>query len=202
LVTDGDLKGGAPTIINGYLYKPSGSGPFAAVVSIHGCDGAANEKGEVRPLYGTWGEVLAQKGYVVLLIDSFQPRGHVNLCAGFLAPHSAKPGNANGRVWSNELLEVTLRRATRQHCILGQSHGGMALMCHRQWRFTERCAPGEGFQGCDRHLPELSSGRGQRPSLAAPPADAAVDRRVRHCYASGAMQGHDRAGKRRRRSSD
>jgi poly(3-hydroxybutyrate) depolymerase len=79
--TDGDLKGGTPTIINGYLYKPSGPGPFAAVVSIHGCDGAANDKGEVRPLYGTWGEVLSQKGYVVLLIDSLQPRGHVSLCA-------------------------------------------------------------------------------------------------------------------------
>jgi hypothetical protein len=30
--TDGDLKGGTPTTITGYLYKPAGSGPFAAVV--------------------------------------------------------------------------------------------------------------------------------------------------------------------------
>jgi hypothetical protein len=26
--TDGDLKSGTPTIINGYLYKPSGPGPL------------------------------------------------------------------------------------------------------------------------------------------------------------------------------
>jgi dienelactone hydrolase len=32
--TDGDLKGGTPTTITGYLYKPAGSGPFAAVVGM------------------------------------------------------------------------------------------------------------------------------------------------------------------------
>jgi hypothetical protein len=30
--TDGDLKGGTPSTIAGYLYKPAGVGPFAAVV--------------------------------------------------------------------------------------------------------------------------------------------------------------------------
>jgi hypothetical protein len=34
--TDGDLKGGTPTTITGYLYKPAESGPFAAVVGLYG----------------------------------------------------------------------------------------------------------------------------------------------------------------------
>jgi dienelactone hydrolase len=131
--TDGDLKGGTPTIINGYLYKPSGPGPgpFAAVVSIHGCDGAANEKGEVRPLYGTWGEVLSEKGYVVLLIDSFQPRGHGSLCAVLpvfsrpVLPDRETPLDAFGAL--NYLRSRSDVRAD-SIAILGQSYGGMAMM--------------------------------------------------------------------------
>lgn len=129
--TDGDLKGGAPTIINGYLYKPSGSGPFAAVISIHGCDGAANDKGEVRPLYGTWGEVLSQKGYVVLLIDSFQPRGHVSLCA--ILPVFSRPILPNRETPMDAFGAMNYLRSRSDVrpdsiAILGQSYGGMALM--------------------------------------------------------------------------
>ncbi len=47
--TDGDLKGGTPTTITAYLYKPAGSGPFAAVVGLHGCGGlVVDEKGTLR----------------------------------------------------------------------------------------------------------------------------------------------------------
>src|SRR5262249_23602169 len=129
--TDGDLKGGTPTIINGYLYRPSGPGPFSAVVSIHGCDGAVNEKGEVRPLYGTWGEVLSQKGYVVLLIDSFQPRGQVNLCAMLpvfsrpILPNRETPRDAFGAL---NYLRTRSDVRSDSIAILGQSYGGMAMM--------------------------------------------------------------------------
>jgi dienelactone hydrolase len=129
--TDGDLKGGTPTIINGYLYKPFGPGPFAAVISIHGCDGVANEKGEVRPLYGTWGEVLSQKGYAVLLIDSFQPRGHVSLCAMLpvfsrpILPNRETPMDAFGAM---NYLRSRPDVQPDKIAILGQSYGGMAMM--------------------------------------------------------------------------
>src|SRR3954451_13984974 len=86
--TDADLKGGTPTTITGYLYKPEGAGPFPAVVAMHGCDGAIDD-GKVRPLYGTWGERLAARGYLVLLPDAFGSRGHGSLCA--IQPASARP---------------------------------------------------------------------------------------------------------------
>lgn len=129
--TDGELKGGTPTTISGYLYRPSGPGPFAAVVSIHGCDGATNDKGEVRPLYGRWGEVLSQKGYVLLLIDSFQPRGHGSLCAMLpvfsrpVLPNRETPMDAYGAM--NYLRSRSDVRSDRI-AILGQSYGGMAMM--------------------------------------------------------------------------
>lgn len=129
--TDGELKGGTSTTISGYLYRPSGSGPFAAIVSIHGCDGATNDKGEVRPLYGSWGEVLSQKGYVLLLINSFQPRGHGSLCAVLpvfsrpVLPNRETPMDAYGAMnYLRSRSDVRLDRIA----ILGQSYGGMATM--------------------------------------------------------------------------
>jgi dienelactone hydrolase len=77
--TDGDLKGGTPTTVTGYLYKPAGSGPFAAVVGLHGCGGLKNVPAEA--LYEQWGEILSRAGYIVLLVDSFRPRGRNSLCS-------------------------------------------------------------------------------------------------------------------------
>src|SRR5436190_3669388 len=94
--TDADLKGGTPTTVTGYLYKPEGTGPFAAVIGMHGCDGLVGDDGNVKPLYGTWGEVLAKEGYLVLLPDSFGSRGHGNLCA--VQPISARPVQADREI--------------------------------------------------------------------------------------------------------
>jgi len=128
--TDGDLKGDAPTTITGYLYKPAGSGPFAAVVGIHGCDGLLDENGEIHPLYGQWGEILSSKGYLVLLVDSFQPRGHGSICespiGGFpVLPDREMPRDAFGGM--NYLRSRPDVRSDRI-AILGQSYGAMALI--------------------------------------------------------------------------
>jgi dienelactone hydrolase len=78
--TDGDLTGGTPTTITGYLYKPAGAGPFAAVIGLHGCGGIidvpppAGAAG-ISPLNGQWGEILSGRGYMVLWIDLFRSRG-------------------------------------------------------------------------------------------------------------------------------
>jgi dienelactone hydrolase len=77
------------------------------------------------------GEVLSQKGYIVLLIDSFQPRGHVNLCAMLpvfsrpILPNRETPRDAFGA-----LNYLRSRPDVRPDgiAILGQSYGGMALM--------------------------------------------------------------------------
>ncbi len=45
--TDADLKGGTPTNITGYLYKPEGPGPFPAVIGLHGCNGLVEQDGKV-----------------------------------------------------------------------------------------------------------------------------------------------------------
>jgi dienelactone hydrolase len=62
--------------IRGYLAKPEGTGPFPAVIGLHGCAGMpdATKQKLVDELVG-W-------GYVVLLVDSFATRGIEHACTG------------------------------------------------------------------------------------------------------------------------
>jgi dienelactone hydrolase len=57
----------------GELILPQGSGPFPAVIVLHGCYG-------VSPNYRIWARWLASWGYAALIIDSFRPRGIAILC--------------------------------------------------------------------------------------------------------------------------
>jgi dienelactone hydrolase len=127
--TDADLQGGTPTTIIGYSFKPEGLGPFPAVIGMHGCDGLIGEDGKVKPLYGTWGEILSKEGYIVLLPDSFGSRGHGNLCA--VQPNSARPVQA-GREMPRDaygaLAYLRTNPAVKQGsiAILGQSYGAIS----------------------------------------------------------------------------
>jgi len=57
----------APEQITATLVRPSGDGPFAAVVQLHGCGGL--EAQSYR-----WARWFAEHGYVSLVLDSFGPR--------------------------------------------------------------------------------------------------------------------------------
>lgn len=57
------------------LLKPSGTGPFPALVMTHQCAG-------LNPAVAEWARVAARRGYVVLLVDSLQPRGVRSVCYG------------------------------------------------------------------------------------------------------------------------
>jgi len=71
-----------------YLYKPSTPGPHSAVVALHGRSGlyssrASSYRAEtLSSRHKMWGEFWAARGFLVLFIDSFSPRGYP---AGFAA---------------------------------------------------------------------------------------------------------------------
>ena len=76
LVAPGDAQGtggtpvkfqGAGRELTGVLFEPSGSGPFPAVIDIHGINGQSEWDFET-------GRRLAAKGYVVLAVDLFGRR--------------------------------------------------------------------------------------------------------------------------------
>jgi dienelactone hydrolase len=58
-----------------YLARPSGSGPFPAVVVLHGCGGFGSV-----PV--AWADRLARWGYVALVPDSLTSRGRSSGCRG------------------------------------------------------------------------------------------------------------------------
>jgi dienelactone hydrolase len=71
-----------PTMLDGYLYRAAGAGPHPAVVFLHGCGGMISDRlGTINTREVEWAKVLNSVGYTVLMVDSFRPRGVVNMCA-------------------------------------------------------------------------------------------------------------------------
>lgn len=58
---------GRPLEILAEEFRPSGAGPFPAIVLLHGCHG-------VLPGTREWGRWFAARGYVALVVDSWTPR--------------------------------------------------------------------------------------------------------------------------------
>lgn len=77
-------------IIDGYLTKPEGNGPFPAIVHLHGCNGLSKAFRDGTDK-GQWSELLAAWGYAVLVVDSFTTRGNEQTCttAGPAVPRVA-----------------------------------------------------------------------------------------------------------------
>lgn len=71
------------TQLTGYLFKPSGAAPHAAVVMLHGRAGPYSSLAKgvytaatLSHRHKQWGEFWAAHGYTALLVDSFGPRGY------------------------------------------------------------------------------------------------------------------------------
>ncbi len=71
-----ELKAEPGIPLTGLLSKPSGEGPFPAVVLLHDCRG-------MEPYQGAWADKLTSWGYVALRVDSFKPRGVEEICTDF-----------------------------------------------------------------------------------------------------------------------
>jgi dienelactone hydrolase len=75
-----EIEGGTraePVRLVGYMARPSGAGPYSAVVLLHGCGGFHSSM-------ISWADRLARFGYAALAVDSFGPRGMDDHCgSGF-----------------------------------------------------------------------------------------------------------------------
>jgi dienelactone hydrolase len=72
--------GGEPVQLSALQFRPHGAGPFPAIVLMHGCGGMYTPSGYITASYRHWAELLAEEGYVALLVDSFNPRGYRTIC--------------------------------------------------------------------------------------------------------------------------
>src|SRR6267154_1469741 len=91
------------TQLDGYLYRAAGQGRRPAVVGLHGCSGMfSRATGAISPIYREWAAELTRQGYVFLLVDSFRPRNHGEMCStlGFeLDIYRSRPKDAYGALW-------------------------------------------------------------------------------------------------------
>jgi dienelactone hydrolase len=110
----------APSIIDGFLTRPDGPGPFPAVVHLHGCGGLPDDTKRSANHFGS--ERLASWGYVVLVVDSFTTRGIDNTCSGETAPRTADAYGA--LAWLARQPFVDANRVA----VIGFSAGGSATL--------------------------------------------------------------------------
>jgi dienelactone hydrolase len=105
--------------ITGEIYRPSGAGPFPAVVLAHPCNGVGRHT-------EAWGKLIASWGYVVLAPDSFGPRREKNVCGRGAAVN----GNMRVADIAGALDYLNAQPFVQRGNIglIGHSHGGWTVM--------------------------------------------------------------------------
>ena len=105
--------------VYGFMSKPSGKGPFPAVILLHGGGGLGPHH------MIDWPDFLTGLGYAVLAIDSYGPRGmSTRLDAGFLESLEWQSLDAIGALDSFAKLPEIDENLT---AVMGFSRGGRAI---------------------------------------------------------------------------
>lgn len=120
------VSGSAP--IPAILLKPPGDGPFAAIVMLHDCSGLGpKSSGAPR----RWAGELVAQGYVVIIPDSFGPRGHPDgICT---VPVTRQQGVGFADRVADAYGALALLRGLpyvdgRRVAVMGGSHGGATTL--------------------------------------------------------------------------
>jgi dienelactone hydrolase len=131
-----------PVELTGLLYRPDGPGPFPAMVLLHGCGGI------VRTEFG-WAGELQRMGYAALIVDSFRPRGHTEICSDFRrVSRRERVLDAYGALrWLRAQPFIDGGRIG----VAGWSNGGFAVL---QVMDAARERPAEGFRAAVAFYPE------------------------------------------------
>jgi len=134
----------ADTAVEGYLFKAAGTGPFPAIILMHGCDGMEWERRQATwQLLKGYAERYVTHGYVALVLDSFAPRHVTNICGnGSIVSPQRRAWDA----YSAASFLVSLGYVDRQRLVLqGDSHGGWTTLVALQkgeWHAPEHFAAG------------------------------------------------------------
>jgi dienelactone hydrolase len=110
---------GDPVALSAQIYRPPGSGPFAAVIVLHGCSGP-------KDFQTTWAKRLVGWGYVAIVPDSFGPRGQKSICEKTtLIPPAVRVSDAIGTA---KYLAAQPFVDKGRIGVVGFSHGGWTIM--------------------------------------------------------------------------
>jgi len=123
-VTVGSSQSGPD--VKGWIYKPSGDGPFPAIILAHSCAGTNAHTDR-------WGKLLVSWGYLVLAPDSFVLRGTKAVCTtpGVVTPNMRVADIAGALDYLAMRPDVVKGRIG----IIGHSHGGSTVIRSAQQNF-------------------------------------------------------------------
>ena len=129
--------------------RPAGSGPFPAVIMLHGCSGPGSRD-------RTWAERLRDWGYLTLRVNSFTARGLRRVCGGgILEPAARVPDALAALAHLRTRPDVDPGRIA----LMGWSHGAMATLMTLG---AAAEAPPLGFRAAVAYYPGCRSVQGWR----------------------------------------
>ncbi|HYG85029.1 MAG TPA: dienelactone hydrolase family protein [Azospirillum sp.] len=125
---DADVNGEEPTRLSGRIMRPDGPGPFPAVVMLHGCSGLYTKAGALAARHLWWARTLREQGYLVLLVDSFGPRGIDEQCSEKDRKVRASVERKRDAWGALDFLRTRPDVLTDRIAVLGWSQGGGAVL--------------------------------------------------------------------------
>lgn len=113
----------------GYWFKADASDPRPAVISLHGCNGAVDAKGNLNPVWKRDAGFFNAEKMHLLVLDSFTPRGEASICE---TPPSRRGVDEQDRrddvfaalQWLADQPGVDRSRLA----VVGRSHGGSTVL--------------------------------------------------------------------------
>jgi dienelactone hydrolase len=138
------------TSVTGWLLRPNGPGRFPAIILMHGCGGLHWRTRWSGGLLEGYSARFLDLGFVVLVLDSFEPRGVWEACN---RPLTVSPDR---RAWdafsAARYLAGTTFVDPDRIVIEGHSHGAVAVLValeQGRWQLPERFAAGIAwYPGC------------------------------------------------------
>ncbi len=110
-----------PGSVRGFLTRPSGDGPFPAVVLLHGCSGLPPSLSRM----GEWAEWYRARGWVSIILDSFGPRGVASVCG----TNEVNPYDRAGDAYAALAYLADLPFVRKDQVVIqGLSHGGWTVL--------------------------------------------------------------------------
>jgi len=109
------------------LLRPTGAGPFPAIVALHGCSGLLNNQGKLASRETDWVGRFLAAGYAVLFPDSFTARGLRQICTvknRTIFPRDRADNVAAAAEWLAEQPYIDAKRLA----LIGWSHGAMTVL--------------------------------------------------------------------------
>jgi dienelactone hydrolase len=122
-----EIKHGNVTL-RATLFRPSGPGPFPAVVALHGCSGLGDRRGPITSRFRDWGDRLAAAGFAVLFPDSFSSRGMKSQCRVRERKVRASRERVGDAVAARNWLQSQPWIKPDHVSLVGWSNGGIAAL--------------------------------------------------------------------------